>query len=282
MFRNCLSPVTSYGIIAVRYPDHAHQRALFSPMTTLPSFLSPVSPSFQFLFIRRKDSLSFIEFIRGKFSYQDEAYIGKLLENMTQEEQHRLLHSRFDEIWHHIWGESSSVKSHRNNYEMAEKRFTMLAPHLPRLVEQHPSPWMEPEWGFPKGRRNPHESDMNCAIREFQEETGLKRNEFFLLQNTQSISETFFGSNHVHYCHKYYLAICPPRTNVSLQEQHPHMFREIGDIRWFTLEEAMAKIRPDNVEKREILLKAGNILKNFYPIVFFEPPGFSQPAAPSV
>jgi predicted NUDIX family NTP pyrophosphohydrolase len=28
----------------------------------------------------------------------------------------------------------------------------------------------EPEWGFPKGRRNPNEKNLKCALREFYEE----------------------------------------------------------------------------------------------------------------
>ena len=35
--------------------------------------------------------------------------------------------------------------------------------------------WDEPEWGFPKGRRNYQEKDMICAIREFEEETGYQK-----------------------------------------------------------------------------------------------------------
>ena len=45
------------------------------------------------------------------------------------------------------------------------------------------------------------------------------------------------------------------------------MAREIGDIQWFSLEDAISKIRPDNIEKREILLKAGKIMKNFHPLM---------------
>ena len=48
------------------------------------------------------------------------------------------------------------------------------------------------------------------------------------------------------------------------------MFREVGAIQWCTLEDAISKIRPDNIEKREILLKAGKIMKNFYPVVSFD------------
>ena len=45
-----------------------------------------------------------------------------------------------------------------------------------------------------------------------------------------------------------------------------HRAREIGGICWCSLDEATSKIRPDNVEKREILLKAGKIMKNFHPV----------------
>ena len=128
------------------------------------------------------------------------------------------------------------------------------------------SVWDEPEWGFPKGRRNPHETDITCAIREFQEETGLKRNDFTLIQNIYPISETFFGSNQVHYCHKYYIALCDNNTEVKVLPDNLHMTREIGAIKWCTLDEAITKIRPDNVEKREILLKAGKIMKNFHTV----------------
>jgi hypothetical protein len=44
------------------------------------------------------------------------------------------------------------------------------------------------------------------------------------------------------------------------------MMREIGDIRWCTLNDALEKIRPENVEKREILLKVARILRNFCPV----------------
>ena len=47
---------------------------------------------------------------------------------------------------------------------------------------------------------------------------------------------------------------------------NPHMVREIGGIQWCSLDEAISKIRPDNVEKREILLKAGKIMRNFHPV----------------
>jgi 8-oxo-dGTP pyrophosphatase MutT (NUDIX family) len=216
--------------------------------------------------IQRKDSLSFVEFIRGKYNIQDEAYIGKLLRGMTQKEQHLIATKAFPELWFEVWGESSSVRSHRADYESSERRYAQISERLSVLLQENLSKWTEPEWGFPKGRRNPYETDICCAIREFQEETGLSTNDFTILHNTHSISETFFGSNQVHYCHKYYIAVCHKSIEVVMNMNNFHMIREVGNIRWCSLDEATSKIRPDNVEKREILLKAGKIMKNFHPV----------------
>jgi len=262
VFRNCLSPVTSYGIIAVRYMNNNVSNSLFSKATTI----SNGSDSIQFLLIQRKDSLSFVEFIRGKYNPQDEEYLGRLIRGMTVKEHENILAQTFDELWQNVWGESSHIKSHKNDYEISSKKYILIKDRVRELIESNPTHWLEPEWGFPKGRRNPHETDINCASREFQEETGLRRQDFTIIQNTYPISETFFGSNQVHYCHKYYIALCNKSTEVEMNINNPHMAREIGGIQWCSLDEAISKIRPDNVEKREILLKAGKIMRNFHPV----------------
>jgi 8-oxo-dGTP pyrophosphatase MutT (NUDIX family) len=262
VFRNCLSPVTSYGIIALRYMNDNVNTSLYSKSTNI----SNGNDSIQFLLIQRKDSLSFVEFIRGKYNPYEEEYLGRLLRGMTETEQKNILSKTFDELWQSVWGESSTVKSHKNDYDTSEKKFSIIHDRLSELITSNKTNWTEPEWGFPKGRRNPHETDLNCAIREFQEETGLKRQDFTIIQNTYPISETFFGSNQVHYCHKYYIAVCNKSVEVEMNMDNPHMAREIGAIKWCSLDEASSKIRPDNVEKREILLKAGKIMRNFHPV----------------
>jgi 8-oxo-dGTP pyrophosphatase MutT (NUDIX family) len=262
VFRNCLSPVTSYGIIAIRYLDDLNNLSLYSKSTNINNGIDNI----QFLLIQRKDSLSFVEFIRGKYNPNDDEYIGRLLRNMTFSEHVLLMTSTFDQLWNAVWGETSNLKTHKNDYENSERKYSQIYSKLHYLVKNNPTKWTEPEWGFPKGRRNPHETDINCAVREFQEETSLKRNEFHIIQNTFPISETFFGSNQVHYCHKYYIAICNKEIEVKMMMENPHMAREIGAIQWCSLDEAISKIRPDNVEKREVLLKAGKIMRNFHPI----------------
>jgi len=48
---------------------------------------------------------------------------------------------------------------------------------LPNLIHENPTIWEEPEWEFPKGRRKRDETEMICAIREFQEETNIDPSE---------------------------------------------------------------------------------------------------------
>jgi 8-oxo-dGTP pyrophosphatase MutT (NUDIX family) len=269
ILRNCLSPITSYGIIAVRSSPEIPtiQQKLCSTRVLLTGMER--SNEYQFLLIQRRDSLSFIEFIRGKYNISDSEYISRLLRAMTKKEHEKLRTKTFEDIWKSVWGETSM--SHRTDFDNSEKKYKILLGEdkkgIQKLLDENPTEWTEPEWGFPKGRRNPHETDAHCAIREFQEETNIDRKDFELIHNIQPLTETFFGSNQVHYCHKYYLAFCKSDLHVSLTADNPHMTREIGDIRWLTLEQAIQKIRPDNVEKREILLKTGRILRNFFPII---------------
>lgn len=260
LFRNCTLPVTSYGIIAFRYTNNSHNASLFSKSIMIQNGYE----SIQILLIKRKNSISYFEFMRGKYNQNDDDYICYLLRNMTQEEQDNILTIPFSDLWKKMWDES--VMSHKNNYDSSEKKYQSIQPKLEKWIAENRSKWKEPEWGFPKGRRNPCESDINCAIREFQEETDIKRSEFSIIQNTHYISETFYGSNQTRYSHKYYLAVCNPSVQIELNADNRHMAREIGDIQWFSLEEAISKIRPDNIEKREILLKAGKIMKNFHPL----------------
>jgi hypothetical protein len=63
------------------------------------------------------------------------------------------------------------------------------------------------------------------------------------------------------------LAYIKPDVLVSFDPTNEHMRREIGDLGWFTLEEGLEKIRPENVEKKEVLLRAQSLLRNYCPLM---------------
>jgi len=251
----------SYGVVAIRKSvADTSGNLLCSPSSVVmgTDLLKPL----QVLLICRRDSLSFIEFVRGKYSATDLDYLFTLIQGMTKREHEKIRHMTFDELWRSVWG--SAADTHKSDYESSERKYKSLGP-ISAVLDAHPTPWLEPEWGFPKGRRNSGESEIAGALREFEEETNINRVHLSLLQNVQPLVETFLGSNHVQYCHKYFLGTCH-QTDVIISHENPHMSREIGAIGWFRIEEALEKIRPGSTEKRDILIKVDTIMRTFCPI----------------
>ena len=127
------------------------------------------------------------------------------------------------------------------------------------LLSNTISQFSETEWGFPKGRRNVNENDLNCALREFKEETGLNTNIIRLLFDLKPLEEVFSGTNKKRYKHVYYIAqLCSNVNSNIIDDQSP--CREIKAVKWFTYEECQQNIRDINVERKELLKRLHNII----------------------
>lgn len=277
-YRECQNPITSFGTILfrVRQQNWSQERTLGSVPQSITGF-EQVFSSIEILLIQRRDSLGFVDLLRGKYSIHDIDYIRKQISGMTQEEREKIVHRDFDELWADMWGAESNDVQYKKEKENSRNKLLALREGLTLdisgtkatladLVQQCTTHWDTPEWGFPKGRRDGSESDLECALREMTEETGILAEHVSIVHNLEPITETFFGSNHVHYCHKYYIVYVSPDVEVKYNESNPHMRREIGDLQWFGLHEALEKIRNENVEKREVLLRVANLFRNYCPL----------------
>jgi 8-oxo-dGTP pyrophosphatase MutT (NUDIX family) len=175
----------------------------------------------------------------------------------------------FDELWTDLWGD------HTHNYTCEEKNSRNKLVHLQNgvtmgnsmirlrdLVEAADAStnWEEPEWGFPKGRRNYMEKDYTCGLREFQEETGYHKKNMSVLHNIVPYEETFIGSNLRCYKHKYYLAYMQYESTL-----HTHNFQrsEVSQMRWMPFVECNQKIRPYNKEKLLMLKNVDAMLSSY-------------------
>ena len=162
-------PITSYGII---------------PFTKIDGVI-------KYLMIRRKDSVGYIDIIRGKYMLYYKNYLKNIINVMTNEEKQNLLEKDFNELWNTMWGNHCSVQ-YRNEKENAKKKLDSLKHGihtnyseftLKSCIEESNTSWEENEWGFPKGRKNFQEKDLNCALREFEEETGISKHEVNIISN---------------------------------------------------------------------------------------------------
>jgi len=192
LFHQCKLPITSYGIILFRSS----------------------SEGLQFLMLRRKDSFGFIDFIRGKYSPYNIFQIQQLVNQMSVSEKKRLLEESYENLWKEMWGETLMYQ-YKNEEQTSFKKFEIIKAgievdskiiNLEDIIKKSTTQWLETEWEFPKGRRNNKEKDLECALREFEEETGISQRCINVIENIFPFEEIFIGSNHKAYKHKYFIA----------------------------------------------------------------------------
>jgi 8-oxo-dGTP pyrophosphatase MutT (NUDIX family) len=268
--RQCPEPIYSYGCIAFRVDGWNQPADIVACEDGHDKIPGPI----KYLMIQRRESIGFVEFMRGKYRVSDLAYVEQQIEGMTMAERERLLTQPFDVLWDDLWGvPREGNHAYRNERDQARQKLDQLRngnPSLEALCKAIPAPFITPEWGFPKGRRDMHENEYACAMREFREETNISPSDVQTIRNLEPLSEVFRGTNSVRYCHKYFIAYTPSRVADLVCLPPPginsQMSQEVGDIRWCSLEECLALIRPINVEKRNIILRVDALLKEFYPV----------------
>lgn len=199
----------------------------------------------RFLLIQRKHSISFIEFIRGKYNENDNNKIKSMFELMSKEEVKFIKENDFDFLWTKLWQKTATKKIFQKEFNVSKNKFNYLVNN--KLIDNLQSNYDTPEWEFPKGKRNKNESNLECATREFIEETTLE--DFSVFHRFNSIEETFEGTNKLKYKNIYYLAGSDNDNDITCNTE----MYEVGSIGWFTLDEALTLLRPYYLTKKNII-----------------------------
>ena len=247
LFHQCKLPITSYGIILFR-----------SSLKGL-----------QFLMLRRKDSFGYIDFMRGKYSPYNIVHIQNIINEMSVDEKNKLLNDSFDNLWDNMWGNIKNLQ-YKNEESVSSKKFDLIKSGvildevkitLKDIIEKSDTKWKETEWEFPKGRRNYQENDLDCAIREFEEETGNYKSSINIIENVVPFEETFIGTNHKSYKHKYFLAYS--KENNFEDNLENYQKTEVSKLEWKTIDECLESIRPYNLEKKQIITNINKVLEEY-------------------
>jgi len=228
-------------------------RGLFEPLEF------PVDPNLlSILMVKRKDSMTYMEFIRGKYELEDTDYIKKLLQNMTISEQITILTQDFEVLWTSLWMHKHDI--HSVEFKHAKEKFDSV--RALNIITESPSTFTEPEWGFPKGRRSKGETDVECAMREFTEETNIPSSSYKLDPNCV-FTETFVGTNNVKYKHTYFLGTLLSSKNIDTKQSLTYMQkREISAVDWKSIQACIRITRPHYVERKELLKELLLVIKN--------------------
>lgn len=257
--QNPSHPITSYGLILF-YLDRS----------------DPVLPVPKFLIYQRRDNYEYIDILRG--NWNNEKRLKELFAALSPDEKKRIREYTFEELWDDLWVSRENA-IHRDGFEKAKKRYEMIKDKIGEYLEEAGPEFanVEPPWGFPKGKKNDSdkESEKECALREFGEETGLPIDEIVIWE-TNHYAEFYKGNNGKPYCTYYYIA----ETNNPFPVKRvltPGCIRpdavsdEAEDAMWVTFDEACLKL---GARKQILLKKVLHLITNSYEkysLLAFEP-----------
>lgn len=189
----------------------------------------------QLLLIKKKYTYAFTDFLYGNYNINDSYTIKQMLNNMNAYEKSLLLSKDFSKMWYHVFNidpdkqetDYSMVQFYNTKKKIYDKKITM--PVFIKLKQYiHQSFICNSSWEIPKGKKNQGELPLDCALREFEEETGLSPMDLcFTGYDTYSYIIT---TKETKYVMEYYI------TTIDISCRYPNQinYLEIDDIRWMT------------------------------------------------
>ena len=259
-YGNCRHPILSYGVILYNYGEDGE-----------PSIV----------LVERKDSLSYIEFMRGKYkSIFDVEYIKLLFSRFSKKELVEIDKYDFDTLWKKLWIHTETINPRiKREYKKSKIDFNKLKEgykkgnefiSIQTMIKMVSIPYLSNEWEIPKGRRKMHENNRCTAIREFYEETNVKPSTYKLYKNIIPIVEEYVGINRVRYKHVYYIGNTEHKSRLTLDKDNKDQYTEIKDLQWCSENECLEKIRVYDNNKRNVIINFFEYLRNHKKVVTLE------------
>jgi 8-oxo-dGTP pyrophosphatase MutT (NUDIX family) len=187
----------------------------------------------ELMLVCRRCTYAFDMFMQGLYNTNNNGEVLLLLDSMTVDEKIILLSLDFSIVWY-FWWINGSVKT-RVYFELKTKYEKIIidgGARLRGLIERSKNGTKI--WEIPKGRRNQGENEIHGAIREFGEETGMRKMDYrFVKKNAQKMSFVDCG---IRYTTTYFVADAINATNVKVQFTK-ETIGEICEVRWMTLNE---------------------------------------------
>lgn len=246
----CSNPIVSYGMIVYR--------------------VNPKTKLREYIMICRKDSFGYVDFVRGKYTLSDIKHIQDIFREMSNDEHAKIKNAEnFNELWLDLWNIHFIKKTHNQEERISQKKYETLKSGITTIDNQiisldtiikHSTSFKTPEWEFPKGRKELAETELDCALREFQEETGIHQKHVRVLNNVLGFDENYVGTNYIAYKHRYFLAEYINAEDTSFNKFQKN---EVSKLEWKTFSQCLDDIRPYHLEKKQILTNIDKLLETY-------------------
>ena len=261
---------TSYGIALCRYNISNNNRV-------------------EILMIKKRYTYHYFYFVFGYYNKSNNKYLQYLFNNMTFSEKLEILSMKFSNIWYRLWNtdysncndrisniskpddkpDQRNLKCYFRKKSKFESIFTRdCGKRLRRLINNSTN--SATPWEIPKGIPEINETNLDCACREFREETNIPNNSYTILWNIKPIIITYIDDD-VMYRSIYYIAsynkYCTwiPKISFNIKSQ----INEIEQIKWVSLNEIEFLNLNPSAKKRlfqlfkKISRKYNKIIKNY-------------------
>ena len=109
IFHSCKLPIISNGLIVYRERDTKQNsdKTIFNEFNQIDKENN--CDRFEYLMIKRKDTLGYVDFLRGRYSLHNKLYLLNIIDEMTLQEKENIKLLDFDTLWTNLWlGTSSS------------------------------------------------------------------------------------------------------------------------------------------------------------------------------
>jgi 8-oxo-dGTP pyrophosphatase MutT (NUDIX family) len=233
--KNCYEPKTSFGIILYKFIDRR----------------------LKILLIKRRNTIGFVQFIRGQYNINDKDYILKLINVMTNTEIDLIKNENFLYLWKYLWKiKTPGLTTKSYDYTNSLRKFNIIKNNtelnLKELLSKRKTFYEDQEWGFPKGRKNKQETNIETGIREFTEETGIPDTDIKIIN--KKFIENYISYDNLEYKNKYFLAkYTGDETIFSVSDNNKEQFTEVSEIKFFEISEAISIIRDYSIKKKTIV-----------------------------
>lgn len=203
----------------------------------------------EILMVCKRCTYMFQLFVTGKWN--DENRCIYMFNLMTIDEKLDILSLNFNQMWYRLWLATSNTFDFRGNpcmdtpleefrntsFYNAKRKFesTFLADkgeRLRKLIGQTKS--ISRIWEIPKGKKDKYtEESISCAIREFEEETGIDKSQYNI--HMDELHHYTFIDDGVRYKYHYYLATCSPTLNPIACKPMDMRIGEICKVKWMDI-----------------------------------------------
>jgi len=217
-----------------------------------------IKPDISFLLIQRKHSFAFIEFIKGNYDVTSSfRCISHLTKEMTNDERNSILTMNYYELMEHVW--KIPIKRQYNNFK--EYKYNKIKILFSAKIKSEYNRTTN-DWGFPKGKSEHNESNLNAALREFKEETGINDRLLEVINDTSPYKENLLGTDFLHYEYNYYLSYLDDYSCMNSKSF------EIGDIKMLKTTDAIGKFIKNDIKSRYIY-NINILVMNYFNKLYF-------------